>query len=1091
MKLIKLLITSVIMILSLSVFGQTLTATDSRGIAVQIDINTIFYSIKSVSPSGSILIIADKSETFFTSSNHYSIQILGCNKFYSFTLAKRSGSLAVGDSILLNVKYAQVQQSTSGTAVLTTTLKGITYYAQQSYGSIIAQTSGNCSTSATVVVDNATIKSSAGVLSVDTVATKGTPSSKLATGFDVQKATEITPLTSNPLTSVVAAMKVGDKIELASTDSATYTKIKNAYLKTDYIKAARFPAQFETVNAVIYDYSNAKLNNGGLIFDFDTKVSKWVLKEGQYIAKASFPSLSATNILVTSIIDNSDSSVWVVKKISGGTTAYVRQTLIDSISTPTISFQIAGNTFYQGEATWMRRMFTKGKKMPFVTNDIQWIPRNGRINIQEAGCVSDFVESTMTGTDNYALMQEIADTISKNGWEFFIPVGTFGTSKKVIFSNGNNYTYSIIGGNKVSSIIRPLRATWNNLTDDALFEVRGNTITVKDIFLNAKDNNNTIKGVSGLKVNIEYEITINNAQFSSSTYDYGNTGVVRECAGLWIYKTKHTALTECSFANSYSYAMMFYNPIDAYSSLEDFKISQCHFVENSSAIIVKSYIGYLTMSQCNISGSGLYNSNEPSIGYGLGVVGGYIGSLTLDNNDFQFNGVHFYDRDGNALDKNTIITANRFASSRKWGLVLNTDNNSVYGKYIISNNIFINNGTDHVANTNISTYTKATKLTGAYQSDILVVESYALKLDISNNKFFTSDNLPKNKHQICVNPNSGISHSTWSDIVIRNNEIMQYMVETDTLASNEDYVLKSIVNLRYKKNIYAQNKQIKPFSFTTEANHTFGCESGNNIYADYQLTANRSWSIDTIGYVLGEEVTINIRNLNGFYAVLNNQHLDLYNTLVLKKDPVDNVSKWYLKEQFNQTIQQTSTSSSIAIGNNTTDLIINPASANASQAIGVPTISKKIGDIVRIRFGGTIVAGTTVVTGATTFSGGTTYGDVIPNGVKGGDEIQLYYDGSAWKIKYLPYYVASYSSALISSANIIATASQTAFTFVVSGIDATTVNTTRFEVYRNGILAQAGAGNDYTIGTVTSTNIPITWIGAANAGSEKYYLKIR
>ena len=144
MKFFKLLITSVIMILSLTVFGQTISATDSRGITVQIDINTIFYSIKSPSPSGSILILADKSETFFTISNHAAIQTLGCNKFYSFTLAKKSGSLGIGDSVLLAIKYCRVQQSSTGGAVLTTTMKGITFYAQQGYSTIVAQGNTSC-----------------------------------------------------------------------------------------------------------------------------------------------------------------------------------------------------------------------------------------------------------------------------------------------------------------------------------------------------------------------------------------------------------------------------------------------------------------------------------------------------------------------------------------------------------------------------------------------------------------------------------------------------------------------------------------------------------------------------------------------------------------------------------------------------------------------------------------------------------------------------------------------------------------------------------------------------------------------------------
>ena len=76
------------------------------------------------------------------------------------------------------------------------------------------------------------------------------------------------------------------------------------------------------------------------------------------------------------------------------------------------------------------------------------------------------------------------------------------------------------------------------------------------------------------------------------------------------------------------------------------------------------------------------------------------------------------------------------------------------------------------------------------------------------------------------------------------------------------------------------------------------------------------------------------------------------------------------------------------------------------------------------------------------------------------------------------------------SANIVATAAQTSFTFTMSGVDPTIITTSRIKVYRNGILAQVGAGNDYTLGTLTSTTIPITWVGGTIAVSDKLYTRI-
>lgn len=92
----------------------------------------------------------------------------------------------------------------------------------------------------------------------------------------------------------------------------------------------------------------------------------------------------------------------------------------------------------------------------------------------------------------------------------------------------------------------------------------------------------------------------------------------------------------------------------------------------------------------------------------------------------------------------------------------------------------------------------------------------------------------------------------------------------------------------------------------------------------------------------------------------------------------------------------------VTAAQSTTDLWINPATNLASEAITLKT-SPRVGDLLRVKFGGTIAAGSNVVAGAVTFVGGTTYGDVIPSGINGGSEIHMYYDGAAWKVKYLPY----------------------------------------------------------------------------------------
>ena len=329
--------------------------------------------------------------------------------------------------------------------------------------------------------DNSTIKGDGLVnpIYVDTT-------SLISTKSDIVKAYEITAQTSTPTKVQVRAMKVGDKIQIGGTDSTIYTKTKTDFLEVSYIKAARFPSAFEVSDSITRDYTKAKLRNSNIDWHFDTKVNKWVLDEGQYIAKASFPTLAQTSTLITSIRASDDSSLYIVKKAVGGTEKYFRQTPFYSVATPSIT---EGANIDNSEAVWKNPnlSITAGQTTDFIVNGGQWRPAAGDLYI------TDFGASTASA-DNSAAINKGLLYMARNGINgaLIVPEGTFNIAAPLIVKSNTTFK----GANMRASVIKGATGYVGNI-----IQVDSNYIQgpyAGQIFINNLTISQTTAGCTGL-----------------------------------------------------------------------------------------------------------------------------------------------------------------------------------------------------------------------------------------------------------------------------------------------------------------------------------------------------------------------------------------------------------------------------------------------------------------------------------------------------------------------------------------------------------------------------------------------------------------
>lgn len=214
-----------------------------------------------------------------------------------------------------------------------------------SIDSLISKASAEGSGGSGATADNATIVGS------------GTPSSpvkvdtgalKIATKTD----TRIVKDTALAQKEVVFAQYYANKTSLDSvkvgsgvfgtTNKMRGTKVNPTTVQVIEIDTTGFPPTSLTYGTVTYDFSVARLRNSSLYWHYDTKDSKWILDEGQRIAKSSFPSVSSASSLVRSITDATDSTFYITGK-AGNTNAYFATIIRGNAATLPQYETVAGN----------------------------------------------------------------------------------------------------------------------------------------------------------------------------------------------------------------------------------------------------------------------------------------------------------------------------------------------------------------------------------------------------------------------------------------------------------------------------------------------------------------------------------------------------------------------------------------------------------------------------------------------------------------------------------------------------------------------------------------------------------------------------
>lgn len=274
MKRIKLLAIALIAFFCYTAKAQTISAFDSKGVTVQVDIQSIFYAIRNNNTGMTYLIFPDRTESYTTAQSLLAIQTLGCNKFYLFRVSKNNASFAVNDSVLMNIQYAKLQQTTAGKGILTTSQKNFTLQTIETHSTLVAQANTIC-----------------------------------ALGGQ----TETSVIAAKP---TAAALKLGDFVRVQnSTDTIDLQYVKTNYYEAKLIKRTATPSVYETSGSVTIDNTKAVWEK-----PINTGSGTGTEKE-QYVNGKWLPTTNVTFATVTemSAYTGNAETVIVTDSLRGGT----------------------------------------------------------------------------------------------------------------------------------------------------------------------------------------------------------------------------------------------------------------------------------------------------------------------------------------------------------------------------------------------------------------------------------------------------------------------------------------------------------------------------------------------------------------------------------------------------------------------------------------------------------------------------------------------------------------------------------------------------------------------------------------------------
>lgn len=445
-------------------------------------------------------------------------------------------------------------------------------------------------------------------------------------------------------------------------------------------------------------------------------------------------------------------------------------------------------------------------------------------------------------------------------------------------------------------------------------------------------------------------------------------------------------------------------------------------------------------------------------------------------------------------DPITFINIDTALIKRRHGIVVNY-NQSIVKNSEITNNIVSNTnwtgiyltGADSVINVLISgnVLSRNGLVDGNSLSGGICVLSNPKNLLISNNTISEYKNRLNGTGGITFLPGSSGANATFADsasCTITGNNINYCTtgiafggLSTNIIASNnviKNFTIKSIGITTIPGIAHVGGYTINNNNFETASslgatgfisidlqastkkvliiNNTFratGTTKDTGIVSNYHpkiiINNNRFYNLTTAVYSGGYiSTSLNNSSYNNFVDCTT--AYDISATAVgngyyyYKNDVFENTTNTALssigsKAVFNKNlhIQEINSGTGIVCLESTTDLLINGYSTLSSFAITLKS-SPIAGDVLKIYFGGYVASGGIQVTGATTFVGGTVYGDAIPNGVRSGDQIHVFYDPTllAWRSKYLPYnnsiLIGIGSAVLVAGTVTIANASITA-----------------------------------------------------------------
>lgn len=454
---------------------------------------------------------------------------------------------------------------------------------------------------------------------------------------ETKKLTALPTTVSNKISDFVIVQTATDSIAMQYIDANKY--------KVSAARMSSLPNVYTASGSQTIDYSNAEITVSNLKYKYDAKTAKYQLLEGQYVAKASFPTLGASNTLITSIRASDDSALYIVKKAVGGTEKYFRQTPFYTSTTPAIT---EGSNIDNSEAIWKNPNISiaSGQTVDFSYQNNAWKP------IKEL-YVDDFGADSTGVADSYAAIMKMQNYYNlvrfKKGGTYKLSQALTALSNSVIEGNGATLKIPVTGYN--------------------VLEITGKTnVRINDLTLEG-DNNSTSAAIAGFAGGVSYGngarvINSENIIFSNCVFKNNTSN------GIEIENTKDITIQNCISIGTF-YGTSVSADYNAYINVEDVKLLNCKAYSNTSQGITVGinggYYNNIIIDNCTVSprnsdGTALL---ESAILLRNGIMIGYSTSLY-------------------SAITNSIISNCYIENCGSTGIFISYNNSKIYGNTVVN-----------------------------------------------------------------------------------------------------------------------------------------------------------------------------------------------------------------------------------------------------------------------------------------------------------------------------------------------------------------------------------------------------------------------